>query len=409
LAEKNRGNFMALKFHLLGDSLDARYAAGFRGHAVAGGTDADAPLTASATPGVWAGSVISLVARKALVFAGERNWTPGTDAFTVLMRILPTWTGAPARFQELLNNGFGSATGVDGAFLGYNSSDNPYAVCKTKAGAAIVVGDLGGVLPFISGTPIDIWFIQKSGSGAGKFEVWYANHGNAPTRVTNAAVINPATARTLFLAGRIAFGVENGLYSDYSIVEAAVWDTAEDPTAYGVRAAAITSTVFEGAANTDPGEAFVFDGTAYMIDGVAKSGTFAPAINTIAQQGLFSVPGLSVYKTGVVLTQGDDVLVQLKAMADKTSAFDLTNASLESYVKGTGGISTISNSDHTVDPDQSLSGNRGIFTVRVRAAVSSVLNVANQKDWVTQITQGQTVRHVHGVDLVTVRSATPLD
>jgi hypothetical protein len=273
---------MSVKFQLRGTQLDAWYASAWGAHYTATATGSIS-LVSSGASGVFGGSYIDGTnSAKALNFMGADNWST-TNALTLMFRIIPTWTGNPSAQQELFLAGDVNNNAFEGLQVVLNTDGTIYLLARNSAFNAYI-GDTFGSLTYVSGQPTDIWVVWDGSKTTGAFKLYQAQNGNVPTLVGTHDSAYVVPARSVAAATGMAFCRNNGTSMNAYINEAVIWDSVEDPTSYGARAAFITTTAstFQGYANTDPGIANVLSGTNYIFGGNAKTGSYTPPLPNAA-------------------------------------------------------------------------------------------------------------------------------
>ncbi len=382
---------------------------------------APALVSSSGMVGAFGANVIDMVASTSsrlrfLAYNGKENLGPFTVGFTAIIRFIPTWTGMPTQNQGLFGLGM---SGFSQFTCNLTSAGKLSVQGLLHTGGLYLSDETAETLSCVAGTAVEIQVSWDGTSGAGKIKF---SVDGVPFGVLTAPAAFDADYDEMV---SVYIGSDGGAQGCQIRLDEFIFANTAMSNTYTPRTAYLNVATFDGEVDpADVREGVVYDrgdktGTLDLpdesdvlvgvdYDGASKTGTLEPASNVITDaQELTAVAGLTVYKHKLEFTQGDDIVVQLKAMANKTDAFDLTGATLESSLHGTSGTVTIDTVDHTVDSDQVA--NKGVFTVRVRIAATLAFNVATLKDWITKITQGSTVRHVHGIDLVNVYSATPLD
>jgi hypothetical protein len=280
---------MALKFQLRSTSLDAWYAKAFSGHASLLGSPA---VISSAAPGVFGGKLIDMSgnsANAALGYMAGENWATGVAGFTLLMRIVPNWSGVPGTTQNLFIIGDSSGSICQGVQMDVNSS-GVIDVRARNADATACYADrlyapsTPAFPTFISGQAIDLW-LRWNGLGGQPFELWAAAPGQVPTQLTNSGANNAyenGDVRGLFCALSMRLGINfvfDGFQTNYGINEFALWDSFEDPTSYGARTGFISAPNLQGYSYSDPGATNVAAGISYQFAGVTEVGTLGSITN----------------------------------------------------------------------------------------------------------------------------------
>jgi hypothetical protein len=241
---------------------------------------------------VFGGNYIDLVnsgsGRRSLAYVGLDNFSRN-GAFTVLIRIIPNFTGAPASTLSLFNVGPVDGNNCQGIRAKITTGQKLNVVMGDGASSTAMNEDSTSNIPLTSGTPTDIWFTYTGTSGASSFNMFAAQDGNSPTSIgsKNGGVTIGSGNRLITNVASIMFGTDAfASYANHGIIECCIWDTVETPSSHGVRTDFITASAFEGYNYTDPGIANVRSGTGYTHAGVAKTGTAV-------------IPSLANTKTGV--------------------------------------------------------------------------------------------------------------
>jgi hypothetical protein len=311
---------MSVKFQLRSTSLDAYYASGFKAHASFPNNAGLNPLLVSdASAGIFGGSKLNLgdgVGQRGLMFSGLDNFSLNS-AFTILMRVIPTWTGAPATRVPLCSIGSNSGAagvGSSGIQVACTPTGSIFLIAVDKLGFQNVFTEVahGGNIPFVSGTPIDIWLSWDGSINNGSIKCYTANNGNAPTLFGTGDPNSASNGVDKLQCGNMAFGVATSLggttYPFWN--EVAIWDTVVDPTSFGTRVGFITTTAsaFEAYFSTDPGAASVLQGVTYTSAGVAKIGLLdEPAIGDVragvvyyetTRTGVLNIPAVADVRAG---------------------------------------------------------------------------------------------------------------
>lgn len=261
-------------FHLRGDSLNAYVSQSGKTPAQFlsdSGTSAVA-TQASADTGAFGGSVIaksSTTKVRSLAFPGFNNVSMA--GFSVLMRLVPRFTGAPAFATGLAYfEGLGPGAATQGLALGVTTGGNLNVVLKDKYGTNYFNGStVSGYTSYVSGTAVDLLAVWD---GTTSNLTFYVNGTSIGTITPSAG--SPAVDKKLI--GILNVGMStNGVLGNYDINEFAIWSQAlsgADITALSARSAFIASTAFDGQNYTDPGIDNVRNGVAYTIAGVVMSG-----------------------------------------------------------------------------------------------------------------------------------------
>lgn len=281
----------AVKFQVRGTQLNAFYASAWNYYGTMSSSGRSvAFVEANAASGVFGSSHINLQASstaagaRGISYVGLDNFTSGAN-FTLLLRMIPTWTGSPASTHAVM--AMFNAAG--------DSSDGIYMRADTAGKITLVFRDAGGnfsscqsaAVGWVSGTPVDIWVTSNGTAGSGNTKIWIAQNGASPTS-TNCSM-GAQSSHQLSNVSSITFARGPFEFGVWNLNEFVIWDTVEDPTTYGtagVRSAFITppdtSGSFQGYAQSDPGVANVRSGTTYTSSGASKTGTAAiPAASVV--------------------------------------------------------------------------------------------------------------------------------
>lgn len=380
-------------FHLRGDSLNA--------YVSQSGKTPQQLLTDSGTPaiviatdngtGVFGTSVIqkaSTTKVRALIFPGFNNFS-SVPAFSLLMRIVPRFSGAPGFVNPLF---FAEMMSVSGGSCGISASIETtgklFVSYQDKYNTNYMNGDTNtGYTGFVSGTAVDLLIVWD---GTTSNLTYYVNGTAVGTLTPNSGspVINNQLLTTL------AVGMDRaGVVANYDINEMAIWSSAlsgSDITALSSRSTWIASTQFDGQQYSDPGTNKVLQGTSYFFAGVQETGTVQLLTNTMTQLQLKQNPSPG---QALVMTQGDAFTFDFLALDDTNSNFDLTGASFSTKMLNTDGTYlTIPNNQHTANPDQV--GHKGQFTMFISG--TSNLKPGTTRTIITTVTVNSDVLQFRG-------------
>jgi hypothetical protein len=278
---------MAIKFALRSTALDAWYATGLNTHQNILGS---AAIINSGATGVFGGKLIDFSGNSmntTMAFMGGPNWASGVAGFTILMRLVPNWTGIPSVTQGLFSIGDPSNTFCEGVGVSVDQAGTISLHCRngdTSTNYSDQLYPSPTAFPaFISGQPVDVWF-RWSGLSGGQFEMWAAAAGQVPTKLTNASngAYQAGAIRGLVCALAFRLGVNftfDEWQSNFAINEFVIWDSFEDPTSYGARSDFISAANLEGYSYSDPGAINVAAGISYTFAGVTEVGTLGSITN----------------------------------------------------------------------------------------------------------------------------------
>lgn len=110
--------------------------------------------------------------------------------------------------------------------------------------------------------------------------------------------------------------------------------------------------------------------------------------------------------TIVAFTQGDDVVLNLRARQGDGSYVDLTGATFSTTMRGIDNIDvTFANAKHTADPDQVT--NKGRFTLTLNPTDTDSVKIGMNNEIVTKVVIASKTVYFHGRDILTVLSKEP--
>lgn len=275
---------MALKFQLRGTSKTAWHAAALQAGSVLNGSESQMPVVSSAIPGVFGGSLIDMRNALPMAYLGADNWAVGAKAFTVLMRIVPTWTGTPARGQDLFY--VGPANLLDEPYDGLRWKLENYGVTTVRIqdvnGTAIYNDQLYNTFPsFSANAPLDLWLAWDGTSNP--IELWQGLNGQVPSLLcANAPYTTALANRVRNVATSLVVGredVNDSGATDYYLNELVIWDQYVNPVSFGARTGFISASQLEGYSYSDPGSVNVAAGVSYLFAGVTEVGTLGSITN----------------------------------------------------------------------------------------------------------------------------------
>ena len=275
---------MALKFQLRGTSKTAWHANALQAGSVLNGSESQMPVVSSGISGVFGGSLIDMRNALPLAYIGADIWAVGTKAFTVLLRIVPTWSGTPTNNQGIFY--VGPANLIDEPYDGLRWQLANYAVTLVRIndvnGTAIYNDQLYNTFPsFVANAPIDLWLAWDGTSNP--IELWQGLNGQVPTRLcANSPYATAVANRVRNVATSLIVGrpdVNDSSASDYYLNELVIWDQYMNPTSFGARTNFISAPQLEGYDYSDPGAINVAAGVSYQFGGVTEVGTLTSITN----------------------------------------------------------------------------------------------------------------------------------
>lgn len=111
--------------------------------------------------------------------------------------------------------------------------------------------------------------------------------------------------------------------------------------------------------------------------------------------------------TNLVITQGDTVTFQFTATNGEGQPFDLTGATLTTYVRGSDGEAiSFPNSQHTINPDQVF--HKGEFTLALTTDDTNGIPLGIYKEVVTKVVQSSSTIYFRGKNILTVYPKIPI-
>lgn len=283
-----------LLFQVRGTQLDAYVTQSIKTWAQDAANGQVPSVVADASAGVFGGSkldVRSLSGPKALQYVGLDNLPYGSGAaggaFTLLIRVIPTYTGNPPTVQTYGMAGpSAGATANQGFWFRHNTNGTLNFSYRSTSQSAHIDLNTTATLALVSGQATDIWVTWDGTNTAGSVKFYYAHNGNAPTLLEAANPSSVFGTRQRYASNPIIIGTGVFGSSNYYLNEFALWSGVFDLVALGARTSFISATAFEGMSYSDPGVANVRSGTAYTYAGSSQTGTL-------------TVPSLANTKTGV--------------------------------------------------------------------------------------------------------------
>lgn len=324
---------MSVIFQVRGTSLDAYYAR-FSKHAglLYGGTTSAPTVVTGAATGVFGDAYIAKRNNvgnvRGLVYPGFGN-TWDTQAFAILWRIIPRWTGTPSVIMNLCSIGSYSGSGLGKIEVSILTSGAIRVRTSNRNQSTLTLNDTSGTTSFTSGTPVDIMFSWDGTTTSGAMKVSIDGVELSTMTAASAQVALESLVRTGIIIGA---GVDTN-HSDYDLNEFVIWDNAQTHT-YATRTDFISppstgdgipattnvktgvsfyipssfsaqSGTYDGSDRwSDPGEANVRLGTAYKANSTSnnKTGTLAgstdPGVSNVRRGTQYNIEGVD--KTGTL-------------------------------------------------------------------------------------------------------------
>lgn len=298
---------MAIIFQVRGTALDAYYARFAKSAGLVYGGSTVAPaVTALTSSGIFGNSYIAkrnnLGNQRGLIYPGFSNTWSGAP-FTILLRIIPRWTGAPGTLMTLCTIGGYSGSGLAKIECSILTSGAFRLRMSDRNQGTLTLNDTSGTYTsYVSGTPVDIMMSWDGTTGANAVK-WSVEGTEVGTVTAGQASVQ---AGALLRTGiQIGCGGVDSNHADWDLNEFVIWDSAESHT-YSPRSdfytppstgegKAVESMVktgqtyydldvftsktgtYDGSDRwTDPGESSVKTGTAYKANSTSnnKTGTY---------------------------------------------------------------------------------------------------------------------------------------
>ena len=274
----------AIRFALRGTSTTPRYGLGGKKTTafIAPATAASPPVVASlGHASVFGGQAIDfrlLGDTRGQIYRLGESWINGSNVFSLLVRIVPDWTGVPPFANRVVKTvsptGTGDAAGgfymeiTDAGKLLFHGRYN------VDAGGNILTFQSASALSFTSGTATDIMVVSNGTN-------YYASQDGVEI-ATGALTDATKNFDNVIASNMLVCPYPCDLY----VNELVIWDTAEAHV-YATRSAFTTADDFDGTLNTDPGVANVLSTAgAYTIAGLSKTPTYVAASTSNVKTGV---------------------------------------------------------------------------------------------------------------------------
>lgn len=404
---------MSIKFAVRGTALTAYKHSGAGKTPIAYNINAGGVPALAVDAGAIGGSAINYDGSgnvRGHIFPGFDNSTK-TGIISILARIAPTYSGSPASNSCIMSVSGAQHTTVLASIiqLDHLSNGNLVLTLLSPSGATSQsFANMGAWSP-VSGQYYDIVITWDGTTAANGIKIYI--DGTLFAQATSSITWAAGALHTVIGLG---VGHSSQIIGLYKLNEYVLWDAVIDPTSGGLnlngsaRSAFVTVTgTLDPTNSTDPGIANVRTATSYIINGVSFTGTLLPVTNILTQATLIGQAPPAAAATVLRLTQGDDITLNLKAIAGADGdAVDLTGAVFTTYLKGADGSSVIiDDADHTADADQVT--NPGVFTCRVSDTKSALLKIGAKKEIVTKVVIASDTIFFHGIEAMAVISASP--
>lgn len=207
-------------------------------------------------------------------------------------------------------------------------------------------------------------------------------------------------------------------------------DNVAQGTSYSINSTALVGTFTS--LSTNPGISRVKIGTTYLINGTFLTGTYTGAdrwsdpgssnvstgvtylANTVTETGSRDVIQNEVRELKImpdsnitdqiVLSRGDHIVLNLRAVSDVGQYFDLSSATFSTTFRGKAAPVTIGDSQHVAASNQST--DIGRFQLSLLASDTAKMKVGDSLEFVVTVTQVNQVSHFHG--RITIKENKPV-
>jgi hypothetical protein len=261
-------------------------------------------LVASGAAGIFGGSYISMnsASLKGVMYPGYAN-LPTASVFSVLLRIIPRYSGTPATNQVLWSMNSIGSLGPHQIELTHNSGTGFFGVRMAANGGSAIAFSSGVAFVPVSGTPVDIMVAWDGTTLTGGLKFGVDGVQLAAVNMT-APFVGMASG-----SNRAVFSIGQGIstiISAFDLNECVVYDTAENHV-YSVRTGFVSVSAAEGF----PPVGSVRSGLGSYYFVTPSTGTMVANLAADVKHGVASDGGTGTY-------QGDDVNDLLSAGNLKT-------------------------------------------------------------------------------------------
>lgn len=220
-------------------------------------------------PSVFGGSALSYTLvgdTRATVWTARKHWPRNSRVFSLLIRIVPNFTGTPPYVQRPVRVGSygGAMEAVGGLELEFQDNGTLYVRVRASMDALSDIAALytSHVFSFTSGVARDV-MITCDGSRLYISEEGVEVYNEAVTGSTANHVLNDIMAGKIFL----------GAYPcNLYVNELCIWDTCE-PHVYSARTDFISASDIDGVTSVGAGAGNIRAGTTELINGITVTGT----------------------------------------------------------------------------------------------------------------------------------------
>lgn len=304
---------MAVKFQVRGTSITANYAAAWAAGVNFASNGLTATVVANAAAGVFGGSVIDMhnagSGSRFLAYTGADNMPVGSAAFSILMRIVPLFSGNPTSGQNLVQCGTIQGSYAGGIVLGISTGGLLQILMEDEKAGLAVNTTFATPLTFVNGTPLDILVTWDGTTTAGAVKAFTAQNGAVMTSLGTTTSALVGSVRTRQGNPSIILGYDSlSTTVTYTLNEFVIFDTVVLPSTFDSRTNFVTvpQNGFEGYVSVDPGIANVRAGTGYEINGASLTGTLTipgasidPGVANVTQGVNYEIAGTPLVGTNI--------------------------------------------------------------------------------------------------------------
>lgn len=333
---------MGVTFALRGTSLTAHRAlerAEYIARVRASESDPFPAVISNSDSGVFGESVIDMYsagARALLSYLGRSNISSG--ALTILLRIVPLYSGSPSSNLSFFYSGSGIIT-IWSIQIQHLTTGALRIIFREFAGVA--VADISVNWSPTANQAYDIMISWDGSTDANAIKVSIEGEEVLTGTSTKERTIGEDRVHSEICFGQTSTGFTAP--SEYYVNELVLFDTAENHV-YTPRTDFYDCVAFDGAQNSDPGVANVRENTTYYASGVLKTGTLHIYTNTD--------PGVANVREGTAYTYNDSEKV----------------GTLHIYTNTDPGIANVSTGTTYYFNDNLLTGVRDIVTNTISEA-----------------------------------------
>lgn len=245
---------MAIVFAVRGTSKDAYYSNGGKT-----GVDAAAEWTVTADGTAISGSALVPGAnnnRKAILWQARKNWPNGRE-MSILVRVKPAYTGAPAATRALMVQPYACNGRLGRIEITHAiTSGNVNILATNQAGSTVVNSNFGAWSP-TSGTWYDLVFTWDGTTAANAMQFYV--DGTLLGQLTASAAYSASWTNEWFTELALGDTIAGNVWNGSSVEEIVIWDEVIDPL--NVTLVSGSGGDLNGASRTSLVDVANFDGT----------------------------------------------------------------------------------------------------------------------------------------------------